>query len=182
MEIFLSMQYSILSAADHIRAFNALLRAPRLLTTSTVTVARGAVEAFARAWHLATAGDLDDAQGRHLSALYSELRYPLTLGEQIYLRDGRPTDAEESRAQYKDELERLGLGAPARFETSRITAEFLSAAFQDDCGRLTYSTLSSVAHGHRLGVNSFIFTDDSGGVAGLTNTRQIVLDLVSTLT
>jgi hypothetical protein len=179
MDAFLMMQYATLSAADHLRSVNAVLRAPRMATTSTVTLVRAALEAFARAWHLASASSLLELQRRHLSAMHAELRYAELLSEQIYRRDGQPADATESRASYRAEMLRLGLGEPARLDLTKTVVGLLNVSHQDESGPITYSSLSSVAHAQRIGVNSFVYTDETGGVAGLTATRQVVLDIVA---
>lgn len=176
MDAYLLMQYANLSGFDHVRALVTLIRAPRPGSTALATVTRGALEAFARSWYLLDATDEADLIHRTLSTLYSDLRYPARHGEVIMTRDGDPADPTERRAFYSAELSRLGLPPPRAMDLSQAVGQMLDAEFNDDGGKLRYSSLSSVAHAHRLGVNTFIVTDETGGVAGLVPPHAAVVE------
>lgn len=176
MDAYLLMQYANLSGSDHVRAFVALIRASTVRSTALATVTRGALESFARTWYLLGHSGEMDLVHRSLSVLYSDLRYPARYNETVLTRDGDPIDASARRAFYLEELARLGLSSPATIEIGQAVGGMLDAEFDDGAGKLRYSTLSSVAHGHRLGVNAFIVTDETGGVAALVAPRDIVIE------
>jgi hypothetical protein len=48
-------------------------------------------------------------------------------------------------------------------------------------GLIRYSALSSVAHGHRLGINTFVTTTTTGEIAGLAAPRPVVVDIAGQL-
>jgi hypothetical protein len=177
MDACLLMQYANLSGFDHVRALVALIRTPTVRSTSLVTVTRGAIESFARSFYLLGAADALELMHRQLSLLYSDLRYPAHFGETIKTRDGDPLDPTQKRAFYLSELSRLRLPSPAPIEIGRAVAELLDSEFDDGQGKLRYSAMSAVAHSHRLAVNEFVVTNDTGGVSGLVAPRDVVMEL-----
>lgn len=177
MEAFLLMQYASLSGFDHVRAFSALCRSASR-ATALATLVRGALEAFARTWFISQATDDRDLCLRHLSLLYSDLRYPANLDEELFTRDGDRVDPRAKRAHYFAELARIGYSAPIRTDSSQIVTSMLESEIGDGLGLRKYSVLSSVAHAHRSGLNAFVITDpESGGVAGLQTSVDLVGDL-----
>ncbi|WIB33219.1 MULTISPECIES: hypothetical protein [unclassified Curtobacterium] len=178
---FLLMQYANMSAFDHVRGFVALLRTPTVRSTALATVARGALESLARTWHLLQRPESEQFLHTVLSFLRSDLRYSELLEEPIWNRNGDPVDAAEQRRFYLAELTRLGLPAPSKIDLSDLVAGLLDAATGEDDGRLRYSALSSIAHGQRIGINTFVATNETGLIVGLRAPRNVVADMVGQL-
>jgi len=182
LEGFLTMQYAIMSAMDHVRSFVALIRTPTVRSTALATVARGGLESLARSWYLLSRESNEDFVYRVLSLLRSDLKYAELLGEDLRTRNGDPVDPVERRSFYADELKRLNLPAAAKNELGLMVAAMLDAELDQRDGRMRYSALSSIAHAHRLGVNNFVATGTNGDVAGLAAPRPVVMDVVGQLT
>lgn len=178
---FILMQFANLSAFDHVRGFVELLAARTTRSTVLATIARGSFESFARTWHLLQHPIVDDFNHAVLSFLHDEMAHPQRLQEPLHTRNGDVSDAGTQRRLYADELTRLGLPKPSVPGPTKLTAALLDAATDTQEGALHYSALSSVAHGHRLGVNTFITTDASAAVVGLVAPRQFVVDIAATL-
>jgi hypothetical protein len=176
------MQYANMSAMDHLRAFVALIRTPTVRSTSLATVTRGALESLARTWHLLARADDNDYVYRVISLLRSDLRHSELLQEPVRTRDGDPVDPAEKRAFFADELKRLGLLAPAKVDLAQMVARMLDSEMGQGDGRMRYSTLSSIAHAHRLGINTFVTTSDEGEITGLAAPRPVVMNMVGELT
>lgn len=178
---FLTMQYANLSAIDHIRCFVTLVRTSTGRSTGLATVTRGALESLARTWHLLARRSEQDFIYRVISLLRSDLRYSEILQEPIRTRDGDPVDPATKRAFYASELNRLGLPAAAKTDLARMVAAMLDAEMATGEGRARYSALSSIAHAHRTGINTFITTSSDGQVSGLAAPRPVVMDMVGQL-
>lgn len=174
MDAFLLMQHANLSGFDNVRALVALIRTKPPRSTSLAAVTRAALEAFSRTWLLLSASGPEELIHRHLSLLYSDLRHPALNNTPMASLDGDPFDPVERRFFYAAELERLGLPAPLKIELSRLTADLLDAEFEDGKGARRYSDLSAIAHGQRLGTNTFVIRDDTGGIGGLVAPREVV--------
>lgn len=71
-------------------------------------------------------------------------------------RDGSPVDPVTQRAHYRNELARLELPEPAKFEMNKLVADLIEADVEHQDGTRLYSILSSVAHAHRAGINAFV--------------------------
>lgn len=179
---FITMQYANMSAMDHLRGFVALTRTPTVRSTSLATITRGALESLARTWYLLARADEGDFLHRSISLLRSDLRYSEMLREPIRTRDGAPVDPAERRSFYAEELKRLGLPAPAKIDLAQMVAAMLDAEMSKGDGRTRYSTLSSIAHAHRLGINTFVTTGDDANINGLAAPRPVIMDMVGELT
>jgi len=175
MDAFLLMQYANLTGFDHVRAFIALLRTPTMRSTALATVTRGALEALARSYFLLSSSDTRTLLYRQLSMLHSDLKYPARFGEMIQTKDGDVLDPRAKRQHYVKELARLGLPAAVSIELAQAVATMLDAEFKDGQGLMSYSALSAVAHGHRLGVNTYVVRDEAGGVGSLAAPRDSVV-------
>lgn len=182
MDAFIAVEFASLSASDHLRAMNTVIRASRPATSALVTLSRGAVEAYAKVHHLLSADGDDDFIHRHVSTLYGEFRYPALYEEPLKSRGGTELDARAERARLASELTRLGLPAPAKTEISSLVGALLDEAHGDSEGRRTYSGLSAVAHAHRSGVNNFIVADAQGTVMGVGIDRPLLTEFVSLVT
>jgi hypothetical protein len=180
-EAFLVMQYANLSAFDHSRAFVALLRTPTVRSTALATVVRGAVESFARTFHILSHADQADLAHRTITLLHNDLFFPYRFGEEIMTRDGDAVDVAAKRSFYADELRRLGLPQPSKTNLSGMVVAMLDSEIQDGRGNVRYSTLSATAHAHRLGINNFVVTDETGGVSGLVAPRLVVGEIATVL-
>jgi hypothetical protein len=181
IEGFITMQFANMSAFDHMRGFVSLIRTATVRSTALATVARGGLESLARSWHLLTRVDDDDFVFRVISLLRADLRYSEILGETVRTRDGDSVDPAVKREFYASELRRLRLPAPARTELAEMVAVMLDAEMDGGLGRSRYSDLSSIAHAHRLGINTFITTSERGEISGLAAPRPVVMDMVASL-
>lgn len=177
----LTMRYANMSALDHVRAFVALIRTPTVRSTALATVARGAHESLARTWHLLARTSDQDFLYRTICVLRAELRYPEKYNEMMRTRAGMPVDPAEKRQELANELVRLDLPAPARIDLSTLVATMLDGAFEGGGGLDVYSTLSSVAHAHRYGVDTFVVTDEYGHITGLVAPRAVVVEAATML-
>lgn len=174
-------EYAVISACDHARAFAALLRTPRLPGTAIVTLTRAALESLARARWVAQDLDLGTLIHRTLSLLHGDLRYPENFGEQLTTRDGRPVNPAEKRAEFRAELARLGLPAPSKVEITSLVSEMVAQDIAHQEAKQLYSLLSSVAHGHRDGINAFITTSPDSDVLGMAARIPVVTELATQL-
>jgi len=174
-------EYAMISACDHARAFAALLRTPRLPGTAIVTLTRAAVESLARARWVAQDLDLGTLLHRTLSLLHGDLRHPENFGEQLTTRDGVPVNPAEKRAELRAELVRLGLPAPSKVEITSLVSEMVAQDIAHQEGKQLYSLLSSVAHGHRAGINAFITTSPDNDVLGVAARLPVVTELATQL-
>lgn len=181
IDAFLLMQYGNLTGFDHVRSLVALIRTTPVRSTTLATVTRGALEAFARSWFLLSASGPADLAHRQLSLLFSDLRYPATFGIPVATLDGDPIDPVGRRVFYASELARLELPPPIKIELSRLVADLLNSELDDGSGGRRYSDLSSIAHGHRLGVNTFVVRDEIGGIGGLVAPRDVVFEFAMEL-
>lgn len=181
MQGFLHVESAMLSGVDHLRALNTLARADLLLTTSTATVMRGALEAFAKSWYFTTSAGVDEFVLRYLSSRYSEYRYPRMFKESLRTYDGRVVDPEIEAAETLAEIERLGLGRPERVDISGRVAALVNAAHGKNHGRKDYSGLSSVAHAEHVGLGNFLTFDPLSGRATLAHRRSLLLDMLASL-
>ncbi|WP_187250021.1 hypothetical protein [Microbacterium sp. 4-7] len=107
---FTAINGAILSGADHLRSLNHLAR---VATTTSVTVARGAVEAYAHAAHLATAPSATEFADRHLSALHKEYEFLVTHSALLTNLDGAVLDAATEQSKVDADRQRIGLGKAA---------------------------------------------------------------------
>nr|WP_314841477.1 hypothetical protein [uncultured Microbacterium sp.] len=181
MQGFLHVEFAMLSGADHLRALNTLVRADPLLTTSTATVMRGGLEAFAKSWYFNTSAGVEEFVFRYLSSRYSEYRYPRLFKESLRTYDGRVVNPEIEAAEALAELERIGLGRPERVDISGRVAALVNAAHGQDHGRKDYSGLSSVAHAEHVGLGNFLTFDPSSGRATLAHRRDLLMDMLASL-
>lgn len=182
LDAFLLMQYANLTAFEHVRALVILIRSPRVPTTALATVTRGALEALSRTWFLLQGKGAEGLVHRQLSLLNSDLRHPAHLGLKIRTLDGEAIDPVARRAFYASELRRLQLPPAMKIELSDLVANLLNAGVDDHDGKERYSDLSAIAHGHRLGVNSFVVRDEIGGIGELLAPRDVVLNFAVELT
>ncbi|WEG09480.1 hypothetical protein PU630_02625 [Microbacterium horticulturae] len=174
----LQVEYALLSACDHARAFATLLRASQRPGTAIVTLTRATLESVARArWLANDSSDLGTLVHRTLSLLHGDLRYPENLREQLTTREGLSVDPAEKRAHYRAELTRLGLPSPMKVDTTALVTEIATADLPHQSGSQLYSILSSVAHAHRSGINAFITTVTESGVLNLEARLPIVTEL-----
>lgn len=174
-------EYAVISACDHARAFAALLRTTRLPGTAIVTLTRAALESLARARWVAQDLDVGTLIHRTLSLLHGDLRHPENFGEQLTTRDGIPVNPAEKRAEFRAELARLGLPAPSKLEITSLVSEMVAQDIEHQEGKHLYSLLSSVAHGHRAGINAFITTSPDSDVLGMTARIPVVTELATQL-
>lgn len=178
VDAVLQAEYTVLSAADHARAFAALVRGgQRRPSTSLLTLCRGALEALARARWLIQDLDFETIAHRSISLLYGDLRYPEVHGEVLLSRDGADVDPRERRHFYLSELERLGLGRPLKIEITSLVDALVSLDVAHQADAHLYSLLSSVAHGHRASINAFIRTSDEKKVLGLSASLPVVTEV-----
>lgn len=181
----LQAEYGLLSACDHARAFSSLVRGERRFSTALLTLCRGTFESLARVRWLVQDLAFGTLAHRSISLLYSDLRYPELLGEMLVSRDGDDVDPRERRRFYLSELGRLGLPQPLKIEITRLVEDLVSSDVSHQNGRRLYSLLSSVAHGHRAGINAFIQTSPDKKVLGLRSSlptlTEFALQIVVTL-
>lgn len=174
-------EYAVISACDHARAFAALLRTSRMPGTAIVTLTRAALEALSRARWLARDLDFGTLVHRTLSLIHGDLRHPENHGEQLTTRDGLPVNPAQKRAELRTELARLGLPAPSKVEITSLVSEMVAQDVEHQDAKQLYSVLSSVAHGHRAGINAFITTVPGSDVLGMEARIPVVTELAMQL-
>lgn len=182
LRAFLAANASVLSGADHLRALNTLVSSWSTPTTSSATLARGAVEAYARASRLAASPTVEDLVWRHICALHEEYRYAVIHGEMLTNLSGETIDPAILRAENLAELTRLQLPAPARPENSAMVKDLLDRASAGTSGGHVYSGLSSVAHSQPTGVGAFISATAEGEILGLKLDRNTLVNLIYVVT
>ena len=114
-----------------------------------------------------------------ISLLYAELKYPELYEFTLHTNDGDAVDPKERRSCYQNELRRLGLQPAKKIEFSQLVADLLNHQLGDGSGLERYSDLSAIAHGSRLGVNSFVARNDKGAIEGLVARRDIVMNFTT---
>jgi hypothetical protein len=178
LDAMITMRYSNMSAADHVRAYVALVVGDEAGASALATLARGTHEALARTWFLLARADDADLQHRSISLLIAELYFPIKFDESMRTRGGAAVDAAEEREALEAELRRLGLPKPARIDFSAMVANMLDDVLDGGDGRDTYSTLSAVAHAQRYGLDPYIRTNERGYVVDLVAPRAVVFQQV----
>ena len=176
LDAFLYVQYSNLNGFDHVRALVALLRANQVRTTALATLTRSALEAFSRSWFLLSAERPGTLTHRVISLLHAELKYPERYEFVLHTNDGDAVDPKEKRIYYRNELKRLGLPLAVKIEFSQLVADLLDHHLDGESGLERYSDLSAIAHGLRLGVNSFVARNDKGAIERLIAPRDLVMN------
>jgi len=154
------MFFAALAGWDHAKALSTLLRGTIPATVSLASVARGAIEAFARVhWLLEPSTAVLKVQ-RYLSLSISDLKFHIKLSPEAPLKTlgGNDVDASERRDVLAGQLQALGLPQLDAGPTALATG-FLEAVFGG--GAKKYSQLSGVAHAQTLSVHSFVEIDDS---------------------
>jgi len=147
---------AIAAGADHHRAFADGVMAGRT-TVSNWTLARGALEAYARAHYLLRSADVGELMVRHVALVLAELRY--SAHGTYATRDGRAFDPAAYQQAMRGMLEDLGLPPAKPASMTELTAALLEDTAPGSEGRLRYSQLSSAAHGETIGVQIFIPTE-----------------------
>lgn len=171
---FYAVNTAILTGGDHLRSLNHLTR---VATTSAVTVARGAVEAYANASHLATSTSALELADRHLLALESEYKYLVKHSAPLTNLTGATLDPAVALKDVGAVRKRLGRQkATATGMASKVT-DVLNRATAKTSGGHVYSGLSSVAHAELTGVGAFVSLDSAGNVS-LTFDRDAFVNLV----
>lgn len=171
---FTAINGAILSGADHLRSLNHLAR---VATTASVTVARGAVEAYAHAAHLATAPSATDFADRHLSALHKEYEFLITHSAALTNLDGAVLDAASEQSKVDTDRQRIGLGKASPAGMTTKVKDLLNRATAGTSGAHVYSGLSSVAHAQLTGVGAFVSVTDTE-MTGLAFDRETFVNLV----
>lgn len=166
-----------LAGADHLRAFVIGVRYGRT-TVSNWTIARGALEAFARANYLLGSADADQMLGRTVALIRGEMKYASKFGY-VYTRDGEQLDVDGYVADLKAMLAEAGIELPKESEssTTTLTSELIETTAPGAGGRLRYSQLSAAAHGESAGVQMFM--DPALGT--LTTSRVLVVEIAHVL-
>ncbi len=171
---FTAVNAAILSGADHLRSLNHLAR---VATTASVTVARGAVEAYAQAAHLATAQSAAEFADRHLSALHKEYGFLIQHAATLTNLNGEVLDAAAEQSKVEAERRELGLGDARPTGMTEKVLNLLNIATTGTSGAHVYSGLSSVAHAQLTGVGAFISVAEKE-VKGLASDRETLVNLV----
>ncbi|TQL85185.1 hypothetical protein [Microbacterium saperdae] len=152
--------FATLAGLDHARLLaRALLHDDAAF--SIATLARGAVEAYARAWWIREPDEDSAILVRWLSGLASELSTFDRLRPDAVLHEmrGRNTDAAAVLAGVIDDIEQLtGSRTPLKVSYTALAAS-LADQWKAD-GRVVYSDLSGVAHGESLGIHGFVTVDE----------------------
>jgi hypothetical protein len=123
---------------------------------SIATLARGAVEAFARAWWMIEPQDNEEMVVRWLSGLASELDTFARVKSDAVLHEmrGRDSNAATALVGVLDDIERItGTRTPRKISYTAMAAS-LADQWKVN-GRAVYSDLSGVAHGESLGIHGF---------------------------
>lgn len=142
---------------DHARIAAASLPDERA-SFGIVTLARGCLESYAKAWWLMEPTEELDILIRYMSSLTRELELRTRLdpdAELLSVVDGSARRVAEMNTEVGADLTLLTNGG----RPPRATDTDLAAAFGDALGgngRHTYSLLSSVAHGEALGLGDFV--------------------------
>ncbi|MCD2443072.1 hypothetical protein LQ757_12385 [Agromyces sp. SYSU K20354] len=161
-----------LAGADHMLAFAAGIRDGR--TVSNWTLARGALEAFARARYLlgAEGDDTGALLGRSIALARAEMRYATEPG-QMATREGGPLDVDEYRAQLTRMLAELEVDEPKAPGATKLTTDLLDETAPDAGGRRRYSQLSAAAHAESAGIQMFMTAEQDA----LSMSRPLVLEV-----
>lgn len=156
--------FATLAGIDHSRLLaRSLLREDAAF--SIATLARGAVEAHARAWWMMEPQDDQELVVRWLSALASELKTFARVSPDAVLHEmrGRNSNATTQLAGVLDDIERLTGSRTPRELSYTSMATSLADQWKAN-GRVVYSNLSGVAHGESLGIHAFVEADDAEAV------------------
>lgn len=141
---------AIRAGADHHRAFADGVLGQRT-TVSNWTLARGALEGYARAHYLLNAGDAGDLLVRHVGLILSELKYSKV--STYATRDGARFDPDHALLRM---LVERALPAATVPSMTNLTTALLDDTAPGAEGRRRYSQLSSAAHGESIGVQMFM--------------------------
>lgn len=174
--------FATLAGIDHSRLLaRSLLREDAAF--SIATLARGAVESYARAWWMIEPQDDEELVVRWLSALASELgRYGKVRPDAVlHEMRGRNSNAATELIGVLDDIERItGSRIPREVRYTAMAASLADSWGAN--GRIVYSDLSGVAHGESLGIHAFVEADDNAsayrvglsGRWGLTSAQWVL--------
>lgn len=141
------------SGVDHLSALADALGSDRTLGFPFATLARGAMEAYGRAWYLLEAPDAKALVQRWLATRINDLKFAV-----------RASDDPAEEAQLQNTLDSLrndaaALGMPRsdmKVSFTALASAVHDAAYSDTDGGREYSILSAVAHAERSGIQRLV--------------------------
>ena len=175
-EVAKSIVNSTLAGIDQGRMVATNLLDPEALF-GLATLARGCVEAYAKAWWLMEGPTPEITVTRWLSAIQDEMNTRLRLDPDIEFYSGRKgrTRVDAEHQIVLSDIQRVSGGLPVSVRPTRLATDFgnvMSAS-----GRMKYSELSGVAHAEFIALNWFFASgQDSSFLMSLS--RATGLELV----
>lgn len=152
------------SGVDHMSALVDALASERTIGYALATIARGAIEAYGRAWFLLEAHDATSLAKRWLRTRNSDLRFAVRIADD-------PSDVtrmESSLAAIREDAASLGMTTnDLRLSFADLASEVYNAAHGDNEGQRAYSVLSAVAHAERSGVQRMVHRIQNNVAPGL---------------
>jgi hypothetical protein len=155
-EINLSTMLSTIAGVDHVMSYLDLVASPKR-SVSMATLTRGALEGFARAFHVLSADTSHEFLARHINSTLDDLQFPSKLS-----RFQKFSGEEIDSSAYPEALEeiRLSLGVlRSRVSISHQVRSLLSFGAPSvplqDLAQI-YSQLSGAAHGATSAVGMYL--------------------------
>lgn len=158
--------YADLAGFDHMRGFVAALGDNRA-SVSLATIARGGVEAFARAAWLLEPSTAVDAVARLAALELADMKYIVKLTPTGHLRrwTGETVDATQLAQSVRDTVASLKLPEIKAPTPTDLFSDFMTGLPGAE-GRVRYSQISSVAHGESFAVKAFLNVREPGDESG----------------
>jgi hypothetical protein len=169
--------YANLAGFDHMRAFVAAIGDRFRIGVSLATIARGGVEAFARAAWLMEPTSAKEMIARHAALALSDIKYigKFTPTGSLFRWTGESVDPNKFARSINDTIRDLDLPTIEAPTATKLFSDFMHGLPGAD-GRTRYSQISSVAHGESFGITGFLDVkdpdDDSGQSVSLTLPRN----------
>lgn len=145
-EALVAAMFATLSAVDHVQAWIDLVEAKRA-TVALATVARGALEGFAKSYFLLSAPSTEVLVARHISITAADLIHPLRHSK-FQDHTGKPLDNGSFPKLHSEIASMLDLPDMQRPSVQQMVDKLLSAGAREGFrpSRDIYSQLSGPAH------------------------------------
>jgi hypothetical protein len=150
---------SLMAAADHARTMAIVITEPRI-GPSTATVARGALENFARIHWVSSGQTPDDVRARALHVLRKDVNDSKRASDFESQRPDRATlTGDEYIAAIKEHIDELAVPG-LNWTISKALEEISIEKWPELEPKAPYSTLSAVAHGGLPGLGLFVVDNE----------------------
>lgn len=182
IQVLSEISTTMASGVDHLSALADALNSDSTIGFSFATIARGALEAYGRAWYFLEAPDADALIKRWLSTRINDLIFASKASEDA----GEKAKLNTRMSELKKDATALGMTKDEmKLSFTRLAADFYDAVYKGSDGSREYSILSAVAHAERSGISRLTQRVSSNVASGLHSAKleasdEFIADLAFT--